>query len=95
MKHRKNTKPDTEKTVYYKFSEVAAQTDCIPVKEALLWLKKGKYDSIGVTIKYDPEEAVSDWARAIKLENVELAFETSEDGKYTNLVIRGTGDMPF
>lgn len=95
MKYSKNTKPVTKKTAYYKFSEAADRTDCIPVEEAMLWLKKGKYDSIGVTIKYNPEEAISDFARAIKLEDVELAFETSEDGKYTNLVIRGTGDMPF
>lgn len=95
MKYSKNTKLATKKTAYYKFFEVADRTDCIPVEEALLWLKKGKYDSIGVTIKYNPEEAISDFARAIKLENVELAFEKREDGKYTNLVIRGTGDLPF
>lgn len=95
MKYSKNIKPATKKTAYYKFSEVADRTDCIPVEEAMLWLKKGNYASTGVTVKYAPEEAISDWARVIKLENVELAFEKSDDGKYTNLVIRGTGDIPF
>lgn len=95
MKYSKNTKPATKKTAFYKFHEVADRTDCIPVEEALLWLKKGKYDSTGVTIKYNHAEAISDFTRAIKLENVELAFEKREDGKYTNLVIRGTGDAPF
>ena len=90
-------KKTAARTRYYKFGEAAKGMDgkAIPVDEAMLWMCKGKYDTTGVTIKYDPEEGISDWTRAIKLENVELAFETSEDGKYTNLVIRGTGDAPF
>ena len=96
MKYNKEKKT-AARTRYYKFGE-AFEGMCgkaIPVDNAMLWLRKGKYDATGVTIKYDPKEAISDFARAIKLENVELAFETSEDGKYTNLVIRGTGDIPF
>lgn len=96
MKYIKENKTAAS-TRYYKFREAAKGMGgkAIPVDKAMLWMRKGKYDATGVTIKYDPEEAISDFARAIKLENVELAFETSEDGKYTNLVIRGIGDTPF
>lgn len=98
MKYSNNKKQTENKKIrYYKFAECAKELSggTISVTDAMLWMRKGKYDTTGVTIKYDPEEGISDWARAIKLENVELAFETSEDGKYTNLVIRGTGDVPF
>ena len=96
MKYNKENKT-AARTRYYKFGEAAKGMNgkAIPVDKAMLWMRKGKYDATGVTIKYDPEEAISDWARAVKLENVELAFETSEDGKYTTLVIRGIGDVPF
>ena len=96
MKYNKENKT-AARTRYYKFGEAAKGMagKAIPVDEAVLWMRKGKYDATGVTIKYDPEEAISDFTRAIKLENVELTFETTEDGKYTNLVIRGTGDAPF
>lgn len=91
MKYSNKKQTENKKIRYYKFSECAKELagGSIPVTEAMLWMKKGRYQETGVTIKYDQEEAVSDWARAIRLENVDLAFETSEDGEYTNLVIRG------
>lgn len=91
MKYSNKKQTENKKIRYHKFSECAKELSggSIPVTDAMLWMRKGRYQETGITIKYDQEEAVSDWARGIRLENVDLAFEPSEDGKYTNLVILG------
>lgn len=72
----------------------------VQLEDGEMWLKSGKYDAPSVSVKIDPEETISDWARKITLRNVELSVEENEKG-YPELIISGqsgtddTGNLPF
>lgn len=65
-----------------------------------VWMKSGKYTSVGLSIPLDEKQTISDWVRHVTLEDVTLIVSPRKgsDGKeYPELTICGGDhtDAPF
>lgn len=96
MAFKKNPKAaksaDKPKTNYIKAKDMIDHS--FDVEDGAMWLKSGKYEAPGVSIKADEENTLSDFMRKIRLRNVTVTVVENEKG-YPEIVIEGMGDVSF